>query len=69
MNAEKRFLNVNDVMELTRLSETSSYKLIRQLNEELERKGFLTIRVRIVNTYFFERFFGKEVQSNARIQR
>ena len=69
MNEEKRFLDVNDVMEITGLSSSSSYIVIKQLNEELRKKGYLTIRAKVISTYFYERFFGKEVHSNARIQR
>ncbi len=69
MNEEKRFLDVHDVMEITGLSSSSSYIVIKQLNEELRKKGYLTIRAKVISTYFYERFFGKEVHSNARIQR
>lgn len=69
MNEEKRFLDVHDVMEITGLSSSSSYIMIKQLNEELRKKGYLTIRAKVISTYFYERFFGKEVHSNARIQR
>lgn len=69
MNEEKRFLDVHDVMEITGLSSSTSYIVIKQLNEELRKKGYLTIRAKVISTYFYERFFGKEVHSNARIQR
>lgn len=69
MNEEKRFLDVHDVMEITGLSSSSSYIVIKQLNEELRKKGYLTIRAKVISTYFYERFFGKEIHTNARIQR
>ena len=69
MNEEKRFLDVHDVMEITGLTSSSSYIVIKQLNEELRKKGYLTIRAKVISTYFYERFFGKEVHTNARIQR
>lgn len=69
MNEEKRFLDVHDVMEITGLSSSSSYIVIKQLNEELRKKGYLTIRAKVISTYFYERFFGKEVHTDARIQR
>ena len=65
MNEEKRFLDVHDVMEITGLSSSSSYIVIKQLNEELRKKGYLTIRAKVISTYFYERFFGKEVHTNA----
>ena len=61
MNEEKRFLDVHDVMEITGLSSSSSYIV--------QKKGYLTIRAKVISTYFYERFFGKEVHNNACIQR
>ena len=51
-------------MEITGLSSSSSYIVIKQLNEELQKKGYMTIRAKVISTYFYERFFGKEVQNN-----
>lgn len=69
MNEDKRFLDVHNVMEITGLSSSSAYIVIKQFNEELQKKGYLTIRAKVISTYFYERFFGKEVQNNTRIQR
>lgn len=35
-----------------------AYKLVKQLNKELEDKGFFTIRGRVSKQYFEERFYG-----------
>ena len=35
-----------------------AYKLIRQLNEELKAKGFITITGRVNRQYFYERLYG-----------
>ena len=42
------------------VSKPYAYKLIRQLNEELKAKGFLTIAGRVNRQYFNERFYGTE---------
>lgn len=34
------------------------YKLVRQINEELEAKGFITIAGRISRKYYEEKFYG-----------
>ena len=46
-----------------------AYKLIRQLNEELRDKGFITIAGRVNRQYFNERLYGarKDVNENASI--
>ena len=63
---EKRFLSAKEVGEIMG-------RYICQLNEELEKKGYLTIKGRVVSTYFYERFFSKddEIKDNkyVRIQR
>lgn len=61
MSEEKRFLNCTDIVEITGLSKASTYNLIRKLNEELEKKGYLTVRGKVISSYFYERFFGKDV--------
>ena len=39
-------------------SKPYAYKLIRQLNEELKAKGFITIAGRVNRQYFYERLYG-----------
>lgn len=59
MSQEKRFLSCADIIEITGLSKSKTYSLIRELNEELEKKGFLTVRGKVISPYFYERFFRK----------
>lgn len=56
---EKQFLTAEDIEQITGRGETYAYKLIRKLNEELEAKGYLTIRGRVSTAYFFERLMYK----------
>ena len=37
---------------------TITYKLVREMNEELKKKGFLTIPGRVSRRYFEEKFYG-----------
>lgn len=55
---EYTFMNVDDVVENLNVSKPHAYKLIRDLNEELKRKGFITISGKISRKYFIERFYG-----------
>lgn len=57
---ENRFIRVEDVAAELGVSKPYAYKLIRQLNEELRKKGFLTIAGRVNRQYFEERFYGTE---------
>ena len=42
------------------VSKPYAYKIIRQLNEELKAKGFITIAGRVNRQYFNERLYGAE---------
>lgn len=52
------FMDVNDIIEVTKMSEAYAYKLIKTLNEELDKQGFITIRGRVSKKYFEERVYG-----------
>lgn len=50
--------NAKKVAEETGMSVSYSQKLIRDLNKELENKGFITFRGKIPRKYFEERTYG-----------
>lgn len=54
------FLTALELSEVLGISKPYAYRIIRQLNEELRKQGYLTIRGKINRKYFYERFFGKE---------
>ncbi|MFR7991448.1 MAG: LysR family transcriptional regulator [Lachnospiraceae bacterium] len=55
---ENRFIRADDVARELDVSKPYAYKLIRQLNEELKAKGFVTIAGRVNRQYFYERLYG-----------
>ena len=55
---ENRFIRADDVARELDVSKPYAYKLIRQLNEELKAKGFVTITGRVNRQYFYERLYG-----------
>lgn len=57
---ENKFIRVDEVAKELDVSKPSAYKLIRQLNEELKAKGFITIAGRVNRQYFNERLYGAE---------
>lgn len=57
MAEEKRFLSVADVSEIMECSKSQAYKIIRQLNDELNEKGFVTLSGKINSKYFYERTY------------
>lgn len=52
------FMTADDIVEVTGMSIAYAYKLIKQLNEELEKKGYITIKGRVSRDYFEERLYG-----------
>ncbi len=68
------FLHAGDVAEKLGISKSFAYKLVKEMNEELKAKGYITIPGRVSKCYFEERFYGlgspnKEGKSNAGVQR
>lgn len=54
----KQVYTAKDISEILEVSESKSYQYIRQMNRELEEKGYLVCRGRVPVAYFQERFFG-----------
>lgn len=53
---EWQFLSVDDVRRVLNIGRTKAYQIIRQLNSELENKGYMIQRGRVPAKYFSERF-------------
>ena len=52
------FVTAREIAEELGISKPFAYKLVRQMNEELEAKGFLTIAGRVSRKYYEEKFYG-----------
>lgn len=57
----KTFLKAEEVASDLGVSLAYAYKLIKKLNNELDKQGFITINGRINRQYFTEKLYGKEV--------
>ena len=51
-----KLLDVEGVKALLPIQNTKAYAIIRQLNEELREKGYMTIRGCVPEKYLIERF-------------
>lgn len=54
----EKFLEVGDVMQILGISRSAAYKLMRQINSELEKKGYIVIREKVSRKYFEDRIYG-----------
>ena len=52
------FINAQEVAELLGISKSKAYTIVRELNEELSAKGFITVAGRVSRKFFEEKFYG-----------
>ena len=54
---QPKILRAKDVAEELKISESTAYKLIKQL-KELSAKGYITFAGRVSSKYFYEKIYG-----------
>ena len=64
LTREYKMLGCRDVMRVLNIGESFAYKLIKQLNLELKRDGYIVINGRVPEAKFKERFFCTSKPSN-----
>ncbi|MGL6200391.1 MAG: DNA-binding protein [Lachnospiraceae bacterium] len=52
------FVTASEVAEELSVSKPFAYKLVKQMNEELDQQGFITIAGRVSRKYFQEKIYG-----------
>ncbi len=60
----EKFIKAQEVAQVLEVSVPYAYKVIRQLNEELANKGFLTVSGRVSRQYFNKRMYNGSIQQN-----
>ena len=58
--SEKMYYTAAEVAEMLGVSLGKSYRILRQLNEQLDAKGYLTIPGKVPAEYFREKWYGAE---------
>ena len=53
--AERSFMTVEEVAEELRVSKSKAYQIVRELNAELQKQGYLTVAGRVSATFFHEK--------------
>lgn len=59
---DKRFMRAEDVAQELGISKPYAYKIIHKLNEELAKKGLITISGKVNRHYFEERVYGTQTK-------
>lgn len=57
MEQRRKMLSAKEVSELLEISNSYAYKVINQLNKELEKAGYLTIHGKVDSLYLNKRYF------------
>lgn len=65
MSKKRYMVSVNEVAEELNVSKGHAYKLIREMNSELEGRGFIIIAGKVPRTFWETKFFGlkEEIKS------
>ena len=59
----KNFIKAEEVAKELEVSKQYAYKLVRELNDELKKKGFITIAGRVSRKFFEEKLYGLTKQN------
>lgn len=54
----RAFITAEEVAKELNISKPFAYKIVRQMNEELSKKGYITIAGRVSRQFFLEKFYG-----------
>lgn len=57
-NNNSLFINAPEICLQMGISKTYAYRIIKQLNNELQSKGFIVIQGKTSRKYFYERIYG-----------
>ncbi len=52
------FVSASEMAEYLEISRAQAYKIIRKLNEQLEKEGYMTLTGKVSRRYFEEKFYG-----------
>ena len=52
---DKNFMTVDEVAEELLISKSKAYEIVRQLNAEMRKQGYLTVAGRVNTTFFHKR--------------
>ena len=56
--ASKLFISAKEAARELEVSDSFAYRLVRKLNDELEKQGFVVVKGKISRKYFEERVYG-----------
>ncbi len=58
MKADKIYITANELAEMLGISTGHAYKIIRSLNQELKKEGYIIVAGKLPKRYFEKRYYG-----------
>lgn len=55
---EKVYYSAKDIVEMLDISKASAYKLIRQMNNELQASGYIILQGKVPRAFFNQKWYG-----------
>lgn len=52
------YYTANEVKEMLGISRGHAYKIVKKLNDELEKQGFIVVAGKVPKKFFAEHFYG-----------
>ena len=62
MDNKTAFISVAEIQKVLDVSESKAYRIVRSLNSELKKEGYLVLPGKVSRQYFNERFYGIQVE-------
>lgn len=62
MDNKTAFISVAEIQKVLDVSESKAYRIVRSLNSELKKEGFLVLPGKVSRQYFNERFYGIQAE-------
>ena len=54
ISSDRRFMTADDVAKILQVSKSTAYRIIRKMNDDLKKKGKITIAGKVSAKYFYE---------------
>lgn len=55
---EKIYITANELIDMLGISRAKAYNLIKEMNSELKREGYIVIKGKVPRAYFEKRWYG-----------
>lgn len=59
-----QFIDANEIASIMEISQSKAYEIIRELNSELKKMGYLVVRGKVSRAYFQEKCLYKKEGCN-----